>query len=283
MTVISGIADEAGKDIDTQIRAQQELGWAAIELRLVNGRNVAGALSDEEFKTVARQVEASGLQVTAFASAIGNWSRNIRDDFQVDIDELKTAIPRMQRFGTRFIRTMSWVGDGVSEEAWRDEGIRRYRELAKIAEDGDVFLAHENCTGWAGLSAENMRRLVEEVDSEHLAILFDTGNTISHGHDHWPYYQGVKDLIRYVHIKDCRINPEGGRSQDYAYVGEGDARVRETLADLLAAGYDGVVSIEPHVSAIVHDSTVTPSPEDMFKSYLKYGQMLTKMMEQMKE
>ena len=281
--ILSGIADEAGQDIESQIRAHRELGWEAIELRLVDGKNVAGELPENEFKMVADKVEAAGLQVTGFASAIGNWSRNIRDDFSKDVAELKTAIPRMQRLGTKFIRTMSWVGDGALEAEWRDEGIRRYRELAKMAEDGGIFLAHENCTGWAGLSAENQRTLIEEVASENLVVLFDTGNTISHGFEHWSYYQGVKDLIRYIHIKDCRINLADGKSADYAYVGEGDAMVKETLTDFFTSGYDGVVSIEPHVAAIVHDCAVKPSAEEMFDSYLKYGRMLVKMIEEVKK
>ena len=277
--IISGIADEAGKDIESQIRAHKELGWKAIELRFIDGVNVAADLPDAEFENVAEKVLESGLQVTGFASAVGNWSRNIKEDFAQDVDELKTAITRMNRFGTQFIRTMSWVGDGATDSEWRDESIRRYKELAKIAEDGGIVLAHENCTGWAGLSAENQRTLIEEVDSENLCVLFDIGNTVGYGYDPWEYYQGVKDLLRYVHIKDCNVNPEGGKSDLFAYPGEGDARVRDILSDLKTSGYDGVVSIEPHVAAIAHDSSVTPSAEDMFNSYLKYGRMTTELVQ----
>jgi len=212
--------------------------------------------------------------VTAFASAIANWSRPITGDFQKDVDELRTAIPRMQRLGTRFIRTMSWVEEGVDEDTCRDEVLRRYRELARIAEDGDVVLAHENCTGWAGHSAENMRRLIEETGSDHLVVLFDIGNTVSHGFDPWEYYTGVKDLIRYVHIKDCRRNPEGGHSDAYAYAGEGDAMVQEFLDDLIGGGYDGVISIEPHVASVVHDGGAKVDPEQQFQAYVKYGRIV---------
>ncbi len=274
MIIVSGIADEAGQDIETQIRAHKTLGWQAIELRLVGGKNVAGALSDDAFDAVAAAIDAAGLQVTCFASAIGNWSRHIQDDFAQDVDELKTAIPRMHRLGTTFIRTMSWVGKGVPEAEWRDEGIRRYKELTRIAEDGGVTLAHENCTGWAGLCSANMRRLIETVDSRHLAVLFDIGNTVGEGYEHWPFYEGVKDLIRYVHIKDCKKNPQGGLSEDYTYPGQGDAMVRETLADLVANGYDGVVSIEPHVASVIHTGAENAlSEEQKFDSYIRYGQM----------
>lgn len=270
---LSGIADEAGRGIDAQIAAHRELGWDAIELRLIDGLNVAGALPDDAFEEVADAVERAELHVTGFASAIGNWSRPIGDDFARDVEDLRTSIPRMQRLGTDYIRTMSWVGEGVDDATWRDETVRRYRELARIAEDGGIYLAHENCTGWAGQSARHMRELIEAVDSEHLVVLFDIGNTISHGYEPWPFYTGVKDLIRYLHVKDCRRNPRGGGSSDYAYPGEGDAMVRPILADLLGSGYQGTIAIEPHVASIVHEGGDGAPESEKYASYLRYARM----------
>lgn len=275
--ILTGIADEAGKDLATQIRAHQELGWSAIELRLVDGQNVAGEMDDAAFSRLVTPLRDAGMTVTCFASAIGNWSRTITDDFEIDRRELLTAAKRMKRLGVTFIRTMSWVQGDAGEAHWRDETIRRYRELVKIAAEQGVVLAHENCTGWAGLSAENTRRLVDEVNSEHLAVLFDTGNTISHGHEPWDFFQGVKDLIGYVHVKDCRWSPDRGRSQDYAFLGDGHAMVRQILTDLIVGGYDGVISIEPHIAAVVHQGPGDADPQKMFDSYIHYGRRLQEM------
>lgn len=278
MVTLTGIADEAGRDIDTQIGAHKELGWDAIELRLIDGKNAAGDLPEADFQRAAERIEAAGLQVTGFASAIGNWSRKIEDDFQRDLDELRTAIPRMHRVGARFIRIMTWVGGAVEEHEWRDEAIRRCRELARMAADGGIWLAHENCTGWGGLSAQNMRALIEAVDSPNLVTLFDIGNTVGYGFDTMAFYRDIKDLIRYVHIKDARRNPEGGGSEDFTYPGEGDAHVREILADLIGSGYAGVVSIEPHVASIVHKGTTDASPEEVRSSYIRYGRMAAELL-----
>ena len=217
------------------------------------------------------------MTVTSFASAIGNWSRPITGDFALDLDELRIAIPRMQRLGTKFIRTMTWVGEGVDESEWRKESIRRYGELAKMAEDGDILLAHENCTGWGGLGPAQTRELVEEVASPNLVVLFDIGNTVSHGLPTWEYYEGVKDLVRYVHVKDGRRNPDGGHSSVFSYPGEGDAMVREVLTDVLKDGYSGVIAIEPHIASLAHVQDQDPDPEVMQSSYLKYGRMLEEM------
>ncbi|MFW6039256.1 MAG: sugar phosphate isomerase/epimerase family protein, partial [bacterium] len=154
MPQISGIADEAGDAIETQIAAHQALGWQTIELRMIDGRNIAGDLPELTFEHVVEQLAVAGLRVTGFASAIGNWSRHIDEPFECDVEDLKTAARRMHRLNVRYIRTMSWRGEGVDKAHWRDEAIRRYRELARIAEGEGVVLAHENCTGWGGLGPE---------------------------------------------------------------------------------------------------------------------------------
>lgn len=281
--ILTGIADESGESIERQILAHQELGWSAIELRTVHGRNVASSLSDCDFDRVVDAVTEAGLVVPAFASEIGNWSRSIASGFEQDVEDLRRAIPRMNRLGARYLRTMSWVGDGVADHRWRREAIRRYRELSRIAADGGIYLAHENCTGWAGQSADHTRQLIEEVSSDHLVVLFDIGNTISHGHEPWTFYSGIKDLIRYLHLKDCRRNPDGGRSQDYTYPGDGDAMVREVIGDLLSSGYDGVISIEPHIAKVIHDATSLPNPHRMYASYLEYARRFVELVKNVRK
>lgn len=284
--IISGIADEAGSDIKTQIKAHNELGWNAIELRLVDGKNIAGELPDNEFDTVRKAIENSNLQVTGFASAIGNWSRHINDDFNIDINELKTAVKRMKQLNVKFIRIMTWKGDEVDMGIWRDEAIRRCKELTKIATDADIILAHENCEGWGGLSARHMVELKNAVNSPNFKLLYDLGNTISHGYEPQDFFKTIRGHFDYIHIKDAKINPKGGKSKDYSYCGEGDAMLKKILSIIINQDkYDGVISIEPHVAAIVHlaDSNTEVTPEEKFSSYVKYGKMLQQLITEIKE
>lgn len=271
---LTGIADEAGKDIDTQIRAHRELGWSHIELRNIDGVNLTG-LTDEAFDGVCDKLEQAGIRVSCFASAIANWARPITCDPQGDIDDLERAIPRMHRLGTPYIRVMSYPNDSndpVAESAWRTETIRRMRELSRIAEDGGVTLVHENCSGWGGLSAENSCILLEEVASPALKLVYDTGNPVSYGQDAWHYYQTVREDIVYVHIKDGKRTPDG--KTVYAFCGEGEGRVRETIADLLSRGYDGGFSIEPHLAAVIHTGQEADSAARLYASYTEYGRRL---------
>lgn len=281
--VFTGISDEAGSSIEAQINAHRELGWEYMELRLVDGKNVAGELPDEEFRAAAGKIEAAGKRVSAFASAIGNWSRPVTGDFSADLLDLKCSVPRMERLGTEYIRVMSWLDGGISGDKWKEEACRRLRELSKIAEDGGVILLHENCTGWGGLSARNMVELLEEVDSPAFKLMYDIGNTVSHGQDPGEFFSVIRGKFSYVHVKDVRKNSAGGKSSDYAYCGEGDAMVEPVLEKIINEdGYDGFISIEPHVAAIVHEEGGCASEEEKYHSYVQYGKRLAEMIERIK-
>lgn len=274
----SGISDEAGASIDAQIKAHRELGWDHLELRLVDGTNLT-MLSDTDFDRVYAAVCEAGMKVSCFGSAIANWARPITCDRSVDIEDLKRAIPRMQRFGTPFIRVMSYPNDPknpIPEHEWRNEAIARMKVLAKLAEDGGITLCHENCSGWGGLSAENSNILLREVNSPALRVVFDTGNPVTYGQDAWAYYQAVYDDIVYVHIKDAR-KVDG--KDVYTYCGEGDGCVKEIVGDLLAKGYDGGFSIEPHLAAIIHTGEHADNEAALYNSYTEYGRRFMRIVE----
>ena len=240
---------------------------------MVDGIN-ATALPDDAFDTVYKKITAAGMTVSCFASAIANWARPITCDASIDIEDLKRAIPRMAKFKTPFIRVMSYPNDKdhpLQEREWRHEAIRRMKDLAHIAEDGGIILAHENCSGWGGLSAENSNILLGEVDSPALKVVFDTGNPPTYRQNSWDYYQAVKKDIVYVHIKDARIVED---KEVYTLCGDGEGYVKEIVGDLLRNGYDGGFSIEPHLAAVIHTGQKADSENHLYTSYITYGRKL---------
>jgi sugar phosphate isomerase/epimerase len=56
-------------------------------------------------------------------------------------------------------------------------------------------------------------------------------------------YELLKDYIEYVHIKDGLMS-----EQRVVPAGQGDGEVRELLMALKARGFDGFLSLEPHLS-----------------------------------
>lgn len=271
--IFSGIADEAGSTIERQIKAHQELGWEYIELRMVDAESIA-MLSNEKFEQIALKLQEAKIKVSCFASKIGDWSRKISGSFEEDIRDLRTAIPRMQRLGTQYIRVMSWPNDGWGEEDWKREALRRMGELTRMAEEAKITLAHENCSGW-GARPETCRELIETINSPYLKVLYDTGNPPAEGYNAWEFYQTIKEHIVYVHIKDAFQKEDSGKVT-FTFPAEGDGRVKEVLKGLFLSGYNGFISIEPHLASVIHDEKMADKEKEPYSVYLEYGRRLMK-------
>ncbi|MCX5749625.1 MAG: sugar phosphate isomerase/epimerase [Candidatus Saganbacteria bacterium] len=273
--VFSGIGDEAGLPIEAQIRAHKELGWEHIDLRLVpdvdgTAKNIT-LVQPEVFANVKKAILDAKMSVACFETSIANWNRPINGNFEIDVQELKSAIERMKPFGTTFIRIMSWQRvPEMALDITKDNVLARMDTLVTIAEQAKVTLLLENCAGWAGESPENFNWLVRTVDSPNLASLYDTGNPVSYLQDPMKMYLGVKEWTRYVHIKDC-TNLSGKKGLEaYTYPGVGQGRVKDTIKDLLLSGYQGALVIEPHLAAVIHKGT-TADPQILYDSYVNYG------------
>ncbi len=278
--VFAGFADEAAPDIATQIEVHEKQDWRHLEVRLVDGKNFC-EIDDAAFEVAARKLEAAGMRIVCFGSAIANWARPVTHPFEKDASDLRRSIPRMRLFGTKFIRVMSYPNDPKApllEKDWRSEVFRRMKELAAIAEGEGIVLVHENCDGWGSKSPENLVALVEEIASPAFKIVFDTGNSVSHGgtgEETLRFYRAAKPHIVHFHIKDCRKGEDG--KPVHVYPGEGESRVVEIVADLLASGYRGAFSIEPHMASQVHTGKGFAKDMDargVYEEYMKRTEAL---------
>lgn len=277
---LTGFADEAARDLSTQIKATKEIGWTRISARGVNGSNIH-ELPQAEFDAVADQLDAEGITIPEFGSLIGNWGKKISSDFDITLAEVERAIPRMQRLGTKLIRIMSYAQEAWGSDQNEAERFRRLREIHTRFADAGLQAIHENCMNWGGFSAEHTLRLVEEVPG--LKLVFDTANPVFQldrskpepfpWQDPLEFYQKVKEHVVHVHIKDC-ANPPTGETEPAAYTlpGDGQARVREILTALKAEGYKGGLAIEPHVATVFHAVTgAEPDWQQCYDSYVEYG------------
>lgn len=284
MMYLTGFADEAAERIDGQIRAIKALGWSHIELRSVNGKNITD-ISDAEFEEVAGKLSANNISVNAFGSTIANWGKSILEPMDKDLEEAGRAIPRMKALGTKYLRIMSYgvLRDREPDDQMLEERVRRLRIILDLFDREGLQALHENCANYGGMGWQFTRRLIDELPD--LRLIFDTANpatTLDRSkpkpwptQSAWEFYRELKDFIVHVHIKDGRFiadNP-GSIFEDAEYVwpGEGDADVKRIVADLIQNGYEGGLSIEPHLSVVFHDASVQASEEARFESFVEYG------------
>ena len=281
---LTGFADEASQNFDEQLKATKELGWNAIESRNISGKNIHD-ISEEDFEVVVKKLDDAGVKINCFGSAIANWAKNINDSFDITLAEVERAIPRMKRLGTKLIRIMSYARC-EGEEQHAQERFKRLAEVVRLFKDNGLQPVHENCMNYGGMSWKHTLELIENVPG--LKLIYDTGNSpfmkdYSKGgdvwQDGWEFYSNVKDHIAYIHIKDT-LNPKDGEKEVYTMPGEGQGYVKEILADLKGSGYDGGISIEPHLAAVFHDPAAVNTPGDKsYDLYVEYGQKLMRLLE----
>lgn len=300
----TGISDEAGNAILTQIKAHQELGWDALEVRncqvdeFPNGN--LHEIPEPAFERAVAVIEEQGMKVCGFGSIIANWAHKIEDDFSITEAEIARAIPRMRRLGTGILRIMSYAIRKDAEgrdlpDQMEEERFRRLREIKKRFDDAGITVVHENCMNYGGMSISHAHRLLDNVPG--LKWVYDTGNPVfNEDRDHpgkrqdsWDFYQAVKPHIAHIHIKDGRWNADKNDA-DYTFPGEGEGQTERILADVLASGYNGYVSIEPHVSVVFHGPSddkgglsAEEKAREQFESYVNYGKALEAMVRRLQQ
>jgi sugar phosphate isomerase/epimerase len=291
LMILTGIADEAGASIDTQIKATKELGWENIEARNVEvdgfEKGNMHDIPEAAFDKVVEKLDSAGVKIYAFGSTIGNWSKKIDDPF--DLSEVERAIPRMQRLGTKFIRIMSYAVR-EEEDQMEAERFRRVSEITKRFLDAGITPVHENCMNYGGMGWTYALKLLENVPG--LKWVFDTANPIFNAdrskpkpwpkQDPWEFWTKVKEFTAHIHIKDAIWN-EAKQDADYTFPGEGQGAVKRILTDAFASGYDAGISIEPHMAVVFHDSSVQASGDEMYRNYVEYGQRLMKLIADIKQ
>ena len=287
---LTGFADEAAKNIDGQIRATKELGWENIEARSIDSTNIHD-ISDEQFDTVYAKLEDAGVSINCFGSAIANWGKQITESFDTSLDEARRAIPRMKRLGTKLVRIMSFavLEDRGPDDQMEEERFRRLRELVGMFTAEDIIPVHENCTNYGVMGWTYTLKLLENVPG--LKLVFDTGNPVFTDdrtkpepcpkQSAWEFYSHVREHIEYVHIKDGYVDDDTGDTV-FTYPGDGSGDVRRIVKDLLSGGYDGGISIEPHLKVVAHDDSVRASEEAKYAAYIEYGRRMGKMVMEIK-
>ena len=218
---LTGFADEAGWELSTQIKATKELGWKYIESRGINKKNLA-TLTDAEFEEVCQQLAEAGVEINCYGSAVANWAKDPRkdEDFQKSKEELLAAIPRMQKLGIKMLRGMSFATpEDVEPDNPELEKIifAKVTELVKICENEGIIYGHENCMNYGGLSHLHTLKLLDNVKSPALKLIYDTGNPVFNYRrigqapyalqSSWEFYRNVREFITYVHIKDGTALP----------------------------------------------------------------------------
>ena len=238
--ILSAFADEYKIDFDGQLEGLNSFGIDYIEVRFVNGTNVA-ALTSEEVKEVKRKLSEKNIRVSAIGSPLGKI--NTADDMEAEMKKAERVFRAACELETKNIRMFSFYLDaGKSREENRSIVFSSLERMVKLASKYGVTLCHENEAKIYGESPIACREILDYFGGE-MKCVFDMGNFVLDNYKPYPdAYELLKEYIEYFHIKDSlsagAIVPPGC----------GEAQIAELIAAHSEySGKDFFITLEPHL------------------------------------
>ncbi len=231
----SAFADEYSPELERQIFALHKFGIDKIELRGVDGKNVA-ELSPAEAKEIRQRLDAEGITLSAVGSPLGKIS--IDDDIPAHLELTRRLAETANILGCRRMRGFSFY----NTENKRDEVIDAVGKMADICREAGVLFCHENEKRIYGDTAERCLDLKKTLGDK-IGVIFDPANFIQSGVTPYPDAAGLLlPYIDYLHIKDADADGT------VVPAGEGIGCVEKLLCDVDRM-YDGeiILTLEPHL------------------------------------
>jgi sugar phosphate isomerase/epimerase len=239
--------DEVSQDLGVAVKLAVRYGLDGVELRTVWNKPVQH-LSAADVDRIRGLLGERELGVAAIASPVFKCELDDEPAQRDHLDYLRSCIGIAQQFGTDIIRVFTFWKRGPSELVW-DQIKRHFRPAIPIAQDAGVILAIENeHTTYCATAAETAR-LVCELNSPVVRVVWDPCNEVHADGGIKPYpdaYDLVRDLTVHVHVKDGAKDPAALGAARVTPVGEGIVDWKNQLRDLLKAGYQGYASLETH-------------------------------------
>lgn len=233
---LSAFADEASPMIGGQIKALKRNGVDLLEIRGVDGVNIAD-ISLEKAKSVRERLDAEGIGVWSLGSPYGKIS--IRDGFKPHLDRFRHGLDLCSVLGCGRIRLFSFYTDGDRSDGIFDEVCERLSRFSEEAKKARILLCHENEKGIFGEKAADCLRIHKALPE--IRAVFDPANFIQAGENTLEAMELLKPYVNYMHIKDAL---KGG---EIVPAGSGVA----DIGALLYSFKEGVLTVEPHLRVFV--------------------------------
>ena len=235
---LCAFADEADKLIVNQIAALQGNNIKLLEIRGVDGTNIADITLDKA-RELRDQFDKENIKVWSIGSPIGKC--NINDDFNIELTRFKHVLEVAEVLGAENIRIFSFYGTN-GDEKYENDVVSRLKEFVSLAKEKNITLCHENEKDIYGEQAENCARLHEAIPE--LKAVFDPANFVQANVEPIAAWEMLKSYVKYCHVKDA--DTEGKN----VVAGDGIGKLGEILK-LFAEQGGGVATLEPHLVSFV--------------------------------
>jgi sugar phosphate isomerase/epimerase len=245
--ILSAFGDEISPYLDEQIKVLLVNDIHYLEFRGMEGKGIIDyPLPD--VKDAYRQLNKAGIAVSAVGSPIGKIP--VTEEFPPHLERFKKTIEVAHALNTSYIRMFSfYIPEPRASDAdsvrYREEVLNRWRYFIDAARGSGLTLLHENEKGIYGDTADRCLDLLDSLNSPYVKATFDPANFVQCGEETYPRaFEMLRKHIAYLHIKDAH-------AVDGSVVpaGQGDGKLPEIIQALAQSGFEGFLSIEPHLNA----------------------------------
>jgi sugar phosphate isomerase/epimerase len=229
-------ADEASSKLCGQIVALQRNGLELLEIRGVDGKNIADITADEA-KEIKKRLDDGGIRVWSSGSPIGKV--DIHLDFAAELERFKRTLETAVILGAENMRMFSFY---KTSEGDIDEIVDRIGAFLDVANGSGVDLCHENEKGIFGDIPEKCALLHKQLPS--LKAVFDPANFVQCGADTINAWSLLSPYVKYLHAKDADADGK------VVPCGMGNGNVPYVFGEFSKMG-GGVITLEPHLKSFV--------------------------------
>ena len=235
---IYAFADEASPNIDEQIESMKKNGLDGLEIRNVDGTNIAKITIDKA-KEVRKKMDDAGLIVWSIGSPIGKIDIE-KDDFAAHLDECKHVVELANILGAQNIRMFSFfMPKDKNPDDYRNEVIDRLGKFIETAKGSGIDMCHENEKGIFGDNAVRCLDILKTLPD--LKGIFDPANFVQCGQDTIKAWEMLNPYIKYIHVKDSLSD------NSIVPAGEGEGNFDIIVPDYIKRG--GIhFTMEPHLA-----------------------------------
>ena len=278
------IVDGISRNLEHTLKVMKEFQLTHAELQYLtmpSGKDKeVGDMTSEEIDWIKRIITAHGIQISCISrhifSGLAVTEITLNDNaYQQQITDLKKCIQMAKMLNCQLVRIMSfrkemilfgaqgaeeWI---VANGAW-DKLVTLLELPVQIAEDEDITLVIETGNGSMITSAYLARKLIDQLGSDRLKVLWDPCNSLYCTEKAYPDgYQCLRDgYLGHIHLKDARIDIARAMVEFVPFNTGDMAFYLSDLAEALKLdNYSGVISFES-----VYRPKPNTSFEDGFRS-----------------
>jgi sugar phosphate isomerase/epimerase len=261
MIRLGAITDEISDGFERSLALFNEWGLQDVEIHTLWGSSIE-RLDDGEVDRLRRLLDEHGLRACMLSSTVflrcrildgpppEAWDRrfdSIPGTYTEHVAALRRCLETAAALAAPLVRVFGFWPEEAHPDAWPEEVVTRLREAADLAARHGTVLALENCPHSHLDQTHKALEVLEAVRSPWLRLLWDPSNAWRCGEtDLADLIQRAMPHLAHMHLKGIRLAGGPAASRAYVPLDEGDVDFRQLLAGVLAAGYTGVFSLEPH-------------------------------------